>query len=377
MPRPKITIEERVGKVYKITSPSGKIYIGSTYQWINARWGKYLNKTCPEQPKLLRSLNKYGAEAHVFEIIWEGNWEEMFKKERFYGEQFNVLGPKGLNCQLPGYDDVPAIISEDTRKKQVEANKGRIKPRLTLEKRNRISEAQRKREPTLNKKIQTVFAKSPILVYDAVGNFIQEFCSNKQASIFTKCSPTSITESCKSGGLVKKGFIFKYKIDYSKCSSEVMQIDPYSDMVIFIWGSAEQASKFLYIPKISINQCANGKTKTSMGFKWKFVDPNFSSSNRIGYKHKRPKKKLPPEFYKEKAKLHYKPINMYTVNGEYIREFTSLKEAAEVIGLKNSAPIVGICKKLKGIAKGYQFRYKVDDSKEPIPPYERKKQGQT
>jgi len=56
--------------IYKITSPSGKIYIGRSYR-IKTRWQAYRRMDVKDQPKLFASFSKYGVDSHVFEIIHE------------------------------------------------------------------------------------------------------------------------------------------------------------------------------------------------------------------------------------------------------------------------------------------------------------------
>lgn len=54
--------------IYKITSPSGKIYIGQSVD-IENRFKTYLRYSCKSQPKLLASLKSYGSENHIYEIL--------------------------------------------------------------------------------------------------------------------------------------------------------------------------------------------------------------------------------------------------------------------------------------------------------------------
>lgn len=60
-----------IGFIYKITSPSGKIYIGQSTN-LQRRFNKYRSLSCENQPRLYNSLKKYGWESHVKEILFEG-----------------------------------------------------------------------------------------------------------------------------------------------------------------------------------------------------------------------------------------------------------------------------------------------------------------
>lgn len=55
--------------IYKITSPSGKVYIGQSWD-ILERWRHYKSSyPLRSQPKIANSLRKHGAASHKFEIV--------------------------------------------------------------------------------------------------------------------------------------------------------------------------------------------------------------------------------------------------------------------------------------------------------------------
>jgi len=54
--------------IYKITSPSGRVYIGQSVN-IEKRFKKYVRLDCKEQTRLYRSFKKHGVENHMLEII--------------------------------------------------------------------------------------------------------------------------------------------------------------------------------------------------------------------------------------------------------------------------------------------------------------------
>lgn len=100
--------------VYKITSPSGKIYIGSSAN-IKERWKNYYKLNCKKQVKLYNSFIKYGVNNHIFEIIEEYPMEDLFGWEYLWIEQFKTCEKSGLNCKSPKFGDIKAIISDKTR----------------------------------------------------------------------------------------------------------------------------------------------------------------------------------------------------------------------------------------------------------------------
>lgn len=109
--------------IYKITSPTGRIYIGQSRD-IKKRWRGYLRKDCKYQIKLNHSFEKYGVEAHIFEIVEECEFEMLNIRERYWQEIFDCL-ENGLNCLLTKTEDKPSVCAKETRERMSRANSGR------------------------------------------------------------------------------------------------------------------------------------------------------------------------------------------------------------------------------------------------------------
>lgn len=115
--------------IYKITSPSGKIYIGQSVN-ILSRINKYKTARCITQPIILKSILKYGWENHVFEIVCECEQSELNEKERYYQEMFDCIGKNGLNCMLTH----TRTKSGKARQETIDKLTGRKLPESTREK---------------------------------------------------------------------------------------------------------------------------------------------------------------------------------------------------------------------------------------------------
>jgi group I intron endonuclease len=78
--------------IYKITSPSNRIYIGQSVN-IEKRFTSYKRMYVKnqKQTKLYRSFLKYGVINHTFELIYECLELELNHYERHYQELFNCL----------------------------------------------------------------------------------------------------------------------------------------------------------------------------------------------------------------------------------------------------------------------------------------------
>lgn len=101
--------------IYKITSPSGRIYIGQSIDIFN-RLKSYKQAKCREQPKIYKSILKYGWESHLFEVELECGIDELNEKERLYQEKYNSV-EKGLNCIYTKTNDKSGKSSQETKLK--------------------------------------------------------------------------------------------------------------------------------------------------------------------------------------------------------------------------------------------------------------------
>jgi len=111
--------------IYKITSPTGKIYIGQSMN-INNRLSKYRNGNCVSQVKLHRSIVKYGWESHLFEIVEECDISELNDKERYYQDLFDCVNSKNLNCRLTTTETKTGKLSEDMKERIRKSKHGKI-----------------------------------------------------------------------------------------------------------------------------------------------------------------------------------------------------------------------------------------------------------
>lgn len=110
--------------IYKITSPTGKVYIGQSTN-IASRFEKYKKLNCKEQPKLFRSLKKYTPESHKFEILEECLESNLNIRERYWQEYYDVLDlQKGLNLRYTKVDDRSGVMSEESRAKMRASREG-------------------------------------------------------------------------------------------------------------------------------------------------------------------------------------------------------------------------------------------------------------
>lgn len=107
--------EKKTG-IYKITSPSGKVYIGQSID-IEKRWGYYKTKKTNIQPKLQNSFNKYGVTKHLFEILELCSEDTLNERERYWQDFYNVI-VDGLNLKLTPANEMGRLSPTTLEKRQ-------------------------------------------------------------------------------------------------------------------------------------------------------------------------------------------------------------------------------------------------------------------
>lgn len=190
--------------IYKITSPSGRIYIGQSIN-INDRW-KYYKRISKFNmgPKLYNSLSKYGSENHLYEVIEECNIEQLNEQEIHWKQHYIDKFGWGnmLFCEV--YDRGVGPRSEETKQKISSTNKGK---KFNKEHKDKLSKAKKDKKRSEEIKIKlskpkssqhvynisrsklgkpNVLSRKPILQYDKQGNFIKEYDSYTSVKNITK-----------------------------------------------------------------------------------------------------------------------------------------------------------------------------------------------
>ena len=102
--------------IYKITSPSGRIYIGQAIN-ICIRFSTYRKLKCKMQPRLYSSFKKYGVDNHVFQVIDICDTNQLNDRERYWQDFYNVLSKTGLNCILTATNEKKKVISQTVNDK--------------------------------------------------------------------------------------------------------------------------------------------------------------------------------------------------------------------------------------------------------------------
>lgn len=116
--------------VYRITSPSGAVYIGQSWDILD-RWRIYKSRPCKDQPRLYNSFQKHGTTNHQFEILlWFSAGCSQAVLDQREREQIADHKRRGLTLLNVMEGGRGSRHSEETKAKIGAANRGNKRPDL-------------------------------------------------------------------------------------------------------------------------------------------------------------------------------------------------------------------------------------------------------
>lgn len=237
--------------IYKITSPSNRIYIGQSINIENRkRIYKYYNsyKNCIG-PKIYNSLQKYGFENHKFDIIEECLHEELNNQETYwkqhYLNQVNEDWQQVLFCGL--YDKGKGSLTQETKDKISKSKLGT----------NGFPKG----------------IKRPKEFGENISNNINRGNKISQSLIANTDRNIKISESRKGQLLSQetKDKISKNNKGITRNQKSVIQLDKQGNF-IKKWSSQTEAGLNLNIRQGDINSVVHNKQKSAGGYIWKNVE---------------------------------------------------------------------------------------------------------
>jgi group I intron endonuclease len=127
-----IFIMKEICGIYKITSPSKRVYIGQSTN-IKRRFSYYKSTHGKSQPFLYNSLQKHGFEKHKFEILHICDPDKLNELEAYYIELFQCFNSEfGLNLQSGGghykqsKESILMRVLKNTGKKRTDETKKKM-----------------------------------------------------------------------------------------------------------------------------------------------------------------------------------------------------------------------------------------------------------
>lgn len=210
--------------VYKLTSPSGKCYIGQSVD-LRRRFTEYRRVEFSTQNHLYNAVKKYGWDNFEVEILWGTNKPKRFTNLNMLLDTLEVAWIKKYDCVDSGYNIQEGgfkgyTIDAETRKKMSIAATGK---KHSFESRRKMSAS-------------------------AKGRIFSEETRQKLSEVRMSKDPK----------------------DRRKMSKKVNQLDLQGNF-IKVWDSVKDAASGVGLKSSSgISDVCRGKQKTSKGFKWEF-----------------------------------------------------------------------------------------------------------
>lgn len=260
------------GYIYKYTFPNGKLYIGQTVRKVGRRFNEHLYSSQKNKGYYLHNaINKYGKNNILISIICtvgaitkEELKDLLNKLEVFFIQYYNSRVPNGYNVTIGGNSAIGYIVSEETKKKISEANKGHT---LTEEQKthlrqsllgHKVSEETRRKIGEANRG-----RKCP--------EYVKELTSKRFKGVpFTDEHKRKLSEAQK-GRIISEET--RQKIRESQKTKKLQQLS-ISNEVIASYSCVDEASKQTNIGKAAIYKCTSGANKTAGGFKRKYINNN-------------------------------------------------------------------------------------------------------
>lgn len=223
--------------LYKITSPSGSVYIGQTSN-LKLRLRNYKNCTCTSQKILFNSIKKYGWDAHEFiilnELVTTSETIDLLEIEQ-------IAYYKNLGISLN--------IANGGRN----GNKGNIR-------------AKGKDNPSSIK----------IYQFDLNSNFIRTFDSISEASKVCKVHSSKISLAIKKRTFYSGGYLWLSEKLYNENVIPIRKNDVFKACVqltkqkqyLNTFYCASAANRNTGVNPSHILQCLKGKRKSAGGFIW-------------------------------------------------------------------------------------------------------------
>lgn len=262
-----------MGVIYKLTSPSGKSYIGQTRNPFDIRWKQHIrdanyNSILP----IHVAIRKYGPENFVNQILEEVPNEELNNKEQYYIQKYNTynngynctLGGEG-NCKIP--DDIIIKLWEDglcsadiARELEVQGHtiENRIKGLYSDE------EIQQRRYSAIGKKRQ--------LDDDNIKTLWDQDYSITQISEVLFYDRHTVSRTLQRLGITQEQLEYSRKIHSGdKKNSPIMQYDK-NGIFIREWFSISEAARQLNIHAGNICKVLKNERKTTGGFIFKYKE---------------------------------------------------------------------------------------------------------
>lgn len=272
-----------VWTIYQHKFPNGKSYIGKTSQLPEYRWGANGQGYGDRQPLMKNAIHKYGWDNIERVILEDGlTAEEANIKEQEYIEKFHTYY---LDTQGPGYNMTrggEGGLKNDPNEVERLYKEGnstyKIADKLHTDT-SRVSQILRKKGYDLSKNNCKMINQ-----FTLDGEYIATYESAQEAERQTKIDRKLISGVVRGIAKSSGGFQWRYyneddlsgisSVSRKKGGAKEKKVGQYdmNDNLIRVFNSISEAAKAVDRERSNIRAAAQGKCKSSAGYKWKYID---------------------------------------------------------------------------------------------------------
>jgi|15BtaG_2_1085339.scaffolds.fasta_scaffold00155_8 hypothetical protein len=171
--------------IYRIVSPNGKTYIGSSVS-CSERWRDYKKLRCKAQQAIYNSLKKYGPDNHKFSVLINCEETNLVKMEQLY---IDIYQPQLNICMTAG--------RPPDRTGQVSWNKGIPRSPELIKQHTEFLRGNQ-------------YRSKKVIQLNKSGKLIATFNSAKEAEDLTKANRNGISRVCRNKQATCGGFKWRY-----------------------------------------------------------------------------------------------------------------------------------------------------------------------
>ena len=283
--RKKMTGCEKTYNVYKLTSPSNKVYIGCTYQDPKDRWD--CGRKYHHNKELTDDIQRFGWEQFEHDVLYSNlTEEEAFDLERDLIHIHKSCHPEYGYNKTHGGKTNPGIIRDDSyRKRLSERTTGEnhhfYGKHLSNDHRQKISESNKGHIVSRETRIKIGDANRGRFKSDEA---IQKWRDSRHGYTHSEATKRKIGEGNR-GKIVSEetrrriGYANKGRITSEETKEKLSKSSAKKRKVIcvetgVVYDSMREAAETMGTPASNVGSVCRGKTKTAGGYSWKYMEEN-------------------------------------------------------------------------------------------------------
>jgi predicted DNA-binding protein YlxM (UPF0122 family) len=204
--------------------------------------------------------------------------------------------------------------------------------------------------------------RSCILQFTREGEFVRQYSSADEAVKVLGISSKALDRCLNGDQKTAGGYQWRYRVD-TNFDDRIFNIPPMTirkdanGKIVYQFGldgtfiraypSMSEAARKMSVPRNRIYYYIKKKSISSAGYQWRRASDPLFKNGIVN---------IPPG---KKIRFGFQPVVQYNLEGKFVREYASVKEAVEISGVHISAIWLCVRRRIKRVGQ-YQWRLKKD-----------------